>query len=69
MLKIFFHRESGEQPAEATEYEGLDESDDVQEPPALHGDAVAGEEDGDGAVDRHGESEHQEPAPADAGGG
>jgi hypothetical protein len=29
----------------------------------LDGDAVAGEEDGDGAVDRHGQGEDQEPAP------
>ena len=55
------HREAWEKPAETTEDERLNESNDIEESPALHSNAVAGEEDGDGAVESNGESEDQEP--------
>ena len=54
--------EAGEKPAKATEDERLNESNDVEQSPALHSNAVAGEEYGDGAIESHGESEDQEPA-------
>ena len=57
------HREPGEKPAETTEDESLNESDDIEKSPALHSNAVAGEEYRDGAVESHGESEDKEPAP------
>ena len=63
MCKKRAHREAGEKPAETTEDERLNESNDVEESPALHGNTVAGEEYGDGAVESHGESEDKEPAP------
>jgi len=50
-----------EKPAQATEDERLNESNDVEQSPALHSNAVAGEEYRDGAVESHGESEDQEP--------
>ena len=62
MCKKRAHREAGEKPAETTEDERLNESNDVEESPALHGNTVAGEEYGDGAVESHGESEDQEAA-------
>ena len=55
------HRETGEKPAETTEDERLNESNDIEESPALHSNTVAGEEYCDGAVESHGESEDQEP--------
>ena len=58
------YRKAGEKPAEAAEYECLDEPNDVQELPSFDGDAVAGKEDGDGTVDGHAQGEHKEPASA-----
>ena len=59
---IWTHCKSWEEPAQPTEDEGLNKSDDVEKSPALDCDAVAGEEDGDGAVHGDGECEHEEPA-------
>ena len=59
---IWTHCKSWEEPAQPTEDEGLNKSDDVEKSPALDCDAVAGEEDGDGAVDSHSHGEDQEPA-------
>ena len=56
------YSEAREKPAQATEDESLDEADDVEQLPAFHVDAVDGEEDGDRAVDRHGQREHKEPS-------
>ena len=56
------HREPGEKPAETTEDESLNKSDDIEKSPALHSNTVAGEEYRDGAVESHGESEDQEPS-------
>lgn len=53
---------SREKPAQAAEDKSLNQSDDVEKSPALDSDTVAGEEDGDGAVNSHGHGEHQEPA-------
>ena len=50
---VLTHGEAGEEPAESTEDESLDQPDDVEQLPALNGDAVDGEEDCDGAVDSH----------------
>lgn len=66
MLRIIFliwtHSKSWEEPAQPTEDESLDKTDDVEKSPALDCDAVAGEEDGDGAIHGDGESEDEEPA-------
>ena len=56
------YSEAGEKPAETTEDERLNESNDIEESPALHSNTVAGEEYRDGAVESHGESEDQEPS-------
>ena len=55
------YSESREKPSKSAEDESLDEADDVEQLPAFHVDAVDGKEDGDGAVDRHGQREHKEP--------
>jgi len=55
--------EPRQEPSKTAEDEGLDETNDVEEPPPLDSNAVAGKEDGDGAVDGNREGEHQEPAP------
>ena len=57
------YREAGEKPAEAAEDESLDESNDIKQPPALDGNAVASKEDRDGAVDGNRECEDEEPSP------
>ena len=56
------YSEAREKPAQATEDESLDEADDVEQLPAFHVDAVDGEEDGNGAVDCHGQCKHKEPS-------
>jgi len=54
--------ESWEKPSKTAEDERFDKTDDVEKLPTLNIDAVDGKEDGDGAVDRHGQGEHKEPA-------
>ena len=60
---VLTHGEAGEEPAESTEDESLYQPDDVEQLPALNGDAVDGEEDCDGTVDSHWKRKDQEPAP------
>ena len=55
------YSEAREKPAKAAEDKSLDETDDVEQLPAFHVDAVDGEEDGDRAVDRYRQREHKEP--------
>ena len=56
------YSEAGEKPAKSAKDESLDEADDVKQLPAFHVDAVDGEEDGNRAVDGHGQCEHKEPS-------
>ena len=63
LIKKRTHSEPRQEPSKTAEDEGLDETNDVEEPPPLDSNAVAGKEDGDGAVDGNREGEHQEPAP------
>ncbi len=62
-LKVKSYRESRQEPTEATEYQGLDQANDIEQLPAFNVDAVAGKENRDGAVDGHAQGEHQEPSP------
>merc|ERR1719471_511281 len=55
-------REARQEPAQTTEDESFNETNDVEESPTLHSDAVASKEYSDGAVDSDRHGEHQEPA-------
>ena len=56
------YSEAREKPTKATENKSLNETDDIEQLPAFNVDAVDGKEDGNGAVDCHGQCKHKEPS-------
>jgi len=56
-----FYRESAQEPSQSAEDQCFYQAYNVEHLPTFQADAVNGEEDGDAAVDGHGQSEEEEP--------